>query len=176
MPAKAGPAALIMRLRREIHRNLGSCLSPHNAWLQTLGLETLALRIEKSSANALAIAQFLEGRSKVLSVNYPGLISSRFHDIAASQFKGRFGGILTFELSGKDECFRCMDSLTMVRRATNVNDNKTLAIHPASTIFVDYSAEDRERMRVSDRMIRLSTGIEDLEDILEDLQQGLDKV
>ena len=172
---KVGPGALIMRLRREIHRNTGSCLSPHNAWLQSLGLETLALRIEKSCANALAIAEFLQSQARVRSVNYPGLEASPFHAIAKEQFKGRFGGILTFELINKTECFRLMDSLTIIRRATNVNDNKTLILHPASTIFADYPAAQREKnMGVSDQLIRLSVGIEDVEDIINDLKQGLE--
>jgi O-acetylhomoserine (thiol)-lyase len=174
--AKVGPAALIMRLRREIHRNIGSCLSPHNAWLQSLGLETLALRIDKSSANALAVAQFLDTDKKAMAVNYPGLPSSRFHEVANRQFNGKFSGLLTFELNSKDECFRFMDSLAMIRRATNINDNKTLVLHPASTIFADYPAPERERMQVSERLLRLSVGIEDVEDIINDIQQGLDKV
>jgi O-acetylhomoserine (thiol)-lyase len=173
---KVGPAALIMRLRREIHRNLGSCLSPHNAWMQTLGLETIALRIDKSSVNALAVAQYLSTQEKVLSVNYPGLATSRFHAVATCQFGNKFGGLLTFELNTKEECFKFMDALGMIRRATNLNDNKTLIIHPASTIFADYSVEERERMQVNERLIRLSVGIEDAEDILEDIKQGLDKI
>lgn len=171
---KVGPGALIYRLRREIYRNLGSCLSPHNAWLQILGLETLALRIDRSSNNALAIARFLESEKKVKSVNYPGLLSSEFHKVAVKQFNGKFGGILTFELNSKDECFRFMDKLSVIRRATNLNDNKTLIIHPASTIFSDYSIKERDKMRVNEQLIRLSVGIEDVEDLLEDIKQGLE--
>ena len=174
--AKAGPAALIMRLRREVHRNLGSCLSPHNAWLQALGLETLDLRVAKSSANALAVARFLRDHAKVRTVNYPGLPSSRFHTVALHQFKNGFGGLLTFELESKEECFRFMDSLSMIRRATNLNDNKTLILHPASTIFADYPPQERERMQVNERLIRLSVGIEDAQDIIDDIRQGLGQV
>jgi O-acetylhomoserine (thiol)-lyase len=173
---KVGPGALIMRLCREIHRNVGSCLSPHNAWLQSLGLETLSLRIDKSSANAMAVAHFLKTQKRVLTVNYPGLKSSRYHDIANRQFNGKFSGLLTFELNSKDECFRFMDNLVMIRRATNINDNKSLILHPASTIFVDYPAPQREQMQVNERLLRLSVGIEDLEDIITDIQQGLDKL
>jgi O-acetylhomoserine (thiol)-lyase len=173
---KAGPGAFIMRLRREIHRNVGSCLSPHNAWLQSLGLETLALRIDKSGANAFAVASFLSKHPKVKQVNYPGLSSSRFFEIVQHQFNGKPGGLLTFELGDKGECFRFLDSLTMIRRATNLNDNKSLIIHPASTIFADYPAVERERMLVNERLIRLSVGIEDINDIIEDIQQGLDKL
>lgn len=172
---KFGPGALISRLRHEIHRNTGACMSPHNAWLQTLGLETLALRIDRSSDNALAVANFLTAHPKVKTVNYPGLPGSTGYAISRRQFGGKFGGLLTFELCSKEECFRFMDSLTMVRRATNLNDNKSLILHPASTIFADYPAEEREKMMVNERLLRLAVGIEDTDDIIQDLQQGLEK-
>ncbi len=171
---KSGPGAFLVRLRREVHRNCGSCMSPHTAWLQTLGLETLALRIERSSANAMAVAEFLASAEKIRIVNYPGLSNSGSFEIAKRQFGERYGGLLTFELNSKEECFKFMDSLTMIRRATNINDNKTLIIHPASTIFCDYSEAERNKMLVNDRLIRLSVGIEDKEDIVADLQKGLD--
>jgi O-acetylhomoserine (thiol)-lyase len=168
-----GPFALLMRIRREINRNLGTCLSPHNAYLQALGLETLALRVEKSCSNALAVASFLDKHPKVRSVNYPGLPEAPFFEIAGKQFKKRFGGLLTFELGNKDECFRFMDSLKVIRRATNLNDNKTLIIHPASTIFCEYSEDERTAMNIPQSLIRLAVGIEDSEDIIDDLSNGL---
>ncbi len=171
-----GQGAFIMRLRREVYRNTGACLSPHNAWLQTLGLETLSLRIDKSSRNALAIAQYLQSAPKVLSVNYPGLETSPWYSIASKQFSNGFGGLLTFEFSNKEESFRYMDSLKLIRKATNLNDNKTLIIHPASTIFADYNAEERLQMGISDGLIRLSVGIEDVEDLIDDLKQGLNSL
>jgi O-acetylhomoserine (thiol)-lyase len=112
----------------------------------------------------------------VKSVNYPGLARSQFHAIAKRQFGRGFGGLVTFELGGKEACFRFMDSLKMIRKATNLNDNKTLILHPASTIFSDYPAEERERMHVTDGLVRLATGIEDTQDIIDDLAQGLEKV
>ncbi len=169
---KYGPYALINHLRREVYRNIGSCLSPHSAWLQTLGLETMALRIERSCANAFTIAKFLSEQSAVSSVNYPGLADSAYSKIAEKQFKRRFGGLLTFDLGTKEDCFRFMDSLKIIRRATNLNDNKTLIIHPASTLFCEYSEEQRREMRVGEGMIRLAVGIEDPEDLIEDLKQG----
>lgn len=171
---KSGPGALLVRLRREVHRNCGSCMSPHTAWLQTLGLETLALRIERSSTNALAVAEFLAGSEKIRAVNYPGYEKTKSFEIAKRQFNGKYGGLLTFELNSKEECFKFMDSLAMIRRATNINDNKTLIIHPASTIFCDYSEDERNKMLVNDQLIRLSVGIEDKEDLIADLQKGLD--
>ncbi len=173
---KYGPYALINHLRREVYRNIGSCLSPHNAWLQTLGLETMALRIERSCANAFAIAKFLKEQPAISSVNYPGLEDSPYHNMAISQFKGMGGGLLTFNLGTKDKCFRFMDGLKIIRRATNLNDNKTLIIHPASTIFCEYSEEQRKEMGVDDGMIRIATGIEESEDLIEDLKRGLDSI
>lgn len=168
-----GPYTLLMRLRREVYRNLGACFSPHNAYLQTLGLETLAMRVEKGCANALEIARFLEGHANVKAVSYPGLNASPFHEVARRQFGGRFGGLLTFDLDSREQCFRFMDSLKIIRRATNLNDNKTLIIHPASTIFADYSSEERSTMGVTETMIRVAAGIEDTDDLIEDIKQGL---
>lgn len=167
---KFGPNALLGSLRREVYRNLGACMSPHNAYLQALGLETLSLRIDKSCANTLAIAQWLESLPMVACVNYPGLSTSPHHAIAQAQFPRGCGGILTFELGSKDECFAFADALKLVRRATNINDNKTLILHPASTIFCEYSADQRVAMGVPDTLLRLSVGIEDTGDIIEDLE------
>jgi O-acetylhomoserine (thiol)-lyase len=161
-------------MRADVYRNLGSCLSPHNAYLQTLGLETLSLRAQRSCENALAVAQYLErGHERIRSVNYPGLTSSPYHSIAKRQFPHGFGGILTFTLGSKTECFALMDRLRLIRRATNINDNKSLILHPASTIYCEYSPVEKEEMQVSESMLRLSVGIEDVDDIIEDLQAGL---
>ena len=168
-----GPGAFIMSLRKDVYRNTGSCLSAHNAWLQILGLETLPLRTARSSSNAFEIAAFLQKRQRVLSVNYPGLPSSAWYHNAVRQFSGGFGGILTFELDGKEECFRFMDSLEIIRKATNLNDNKTLVIHPASTIFSDFTEKERTEMGISERLVRLSVGIEDVEDLKADIKGGL---
>jgi O-acetylhomoserine (thiol)-lyase len=168
-----GSGAFLAYLRHEVYRNEGACLSPHNASLQTLGLETLSLRIDKSSANALAIAQWLHGQPKVRSVNYPQLDSYPEKELAARLFPRGVGGILTFDLASREQCYAFQDALQLVRRATNINDNKTLIIHPASTIFCEYSTEDKASMGVRDTMLRLSVGIEDVEDILEDLGRGL---
>lgn len=170
---KYGEFALVTKLKREVYRNLGACLSPHNAYLQTLGLETLSLRIDKSCSNTLQISEYLETCKKIRSVNYPGLKSSRYHEIAKAQFKGKFGGILTFELENKDMCYAFMDGLKLIKRATNLNDNKTLILHPASTIFCEYSLEEKKEMGVSESMLRLAVGIEDVEDIIEDINLSL---
>lgn len=168
-----GPFALLVALRREISRNIGACLAPHNAYLQTLGLETLALRVDKSCANALALAELLQDHPAVERVSYPGLAAHPDHELARRQFNGRFGGILTFELADRDSCFAFLDKLRLVRRATNINDNKTLAIHPASTIFTEFSPEERGRMGVPEGLVRISAGIEDFADLREDIAQAL---
>lgn len=168
-----GPFALLAALRREIARDLGACLAPHNAYLQTLGLETLALRVEQSCANALELARFLAGQPGVRKVNYPGLEEHPDHELARRQFNGRFGGILTFELADRQACFALLDKLQLIRRATNINDNKTLAIHPASTIFTEFGAAQREAMGVTEGLLRISAGIEDPADLQDDLRQAL---
>jgi O-acetylhomoserine (thiol)-lyase len=170
---KMGPMALLGALRREVYRNIGACLAPHHAYLQSLGLETMSLRIEKSCANALTVARFLEQHAKVAGVNYPGLENSGYHEIAAKQFKNRFGGILTFDLQSRDDCFTLINKLQLARRASNVNDNKTLVLHPASTIFCEYPEKELAAMNIRQTMIRLSVGIEDVSDIIHDLEGGL---
>jgi O-acetylhomoserine (thiol)-lyase len=143
--------ALLGALRREVYRNIGSCLAPHHAYLQSLGLETMSLRIEKSCANALTVARFLQEHKKVAAVNYPGLKESEYHEVAAKQFANRFGGILTFDLQSRNACFAFINKLKLIRRASNVNDNKTLVLHPASTIFCEYPEKQLEEMNIRQR-------------------------
>lgn len=168
-----GPFAFINKLRREVYRNLGSCLSPHNAYLQSLGLETLALRIDAASSNSIKIAEFLEGAPEVQDVNYPGLVFSKYYEIAGKLFGGNFGSLLTFDLGSKAACFKFMNDLQIIRRATNLQDNRTLILHPASTIFCEYSPELKEEMGVRETMIRLAVGIEDIDDLISDMKNAL---
>ena len=171
---KFGLFAFISRLRREVFRNTGACLSAHNAYLQSLGLETLALRVDQSCANTLKIAEFLQGSSRVRSVHYPGLASSPFYAAAKAQFGARTGAVLTFDLGSREECFRFINALQLLRRATNLHDNRTLVIHPASTIFCEYDAAQLQRMGVRTTMVRVSVGIEDVRDLIADIQQSLE--
>jgi O-acetylhomoserine (thiol)-lyase len=173
---KYGPFALITKLKREVYRDLGSCLSPNNAYLQSLGMETMGLRIERSCSNALKLAGYLEGTAKAGNVNYPGLESSPYHELGKTQFEGGCGGILTFELESREACFSFMDNLKLIKRSTNINDNKTLILHPATTIFCEYSEAERAAMGVGDSMLRLSVGIEDVEDIREDINLGMETI
>ncbi len=169
---KQGQMALIAALRQEVYRNVGACLSPHNAYLQALGLETMSLRIEKSCANTMFLANYLEKHPRVKSVNYPGLKSSSYQELARRQFGNRYGGVMTFDLESEDQCFTFANSLQLIRRATNINDNKTLILHPSSTIFAEYSEDEKLDMGVPQTMLRLSVGIEDHEDLIEDLEEG----
>jgi O-acetylhomoserine (thiol)-lyase len=165
--------AFIAKLRKEVSRNIGACLSAHNAYLQTLGLETFDLRIKKSSQNAQILAEWLEKQQQITHVNYPGLISSVFHETSKNQFGNLHGALLTFNLSEKEYCFAFMNNLKLIRRATNLNDNKTLIIHPASTIYCEYPPEVRKELGVSDTLIRLAVGIEEPEDLIGDILQSL---
>jgi len=173
---KYGKMALISGLRQEVYRNVGACLSPHNAFLQSLGLETMGLRIDKSCQNALLIADFLQHHPKVVDVHYPGLQNSAYYSTATSQFNDKYGGLLTFDLDSIEHCFSLINRLQVIRRATNINDNKTLILHPASTIFAEYSEEERTVMAIRPTMLRLSVGIEDYEDLIDDLERGLESI
>jgi O-acetylhomoserine (thiol)-lyase len=168
--------AFLARLRKEVHRNLGACMSPHTAYLHNLGLETLSLRMEKICENALKIARFLEENNNVIRVNYPGLASSSYHELAKNQFNGRYGGVLSFELRDKPACFQFLNQLKIIRRASNLGDNTSLIIHPASTIFREFTHKEKSTMGVTEEMIRLSIGIENLDDLLEDIKQALNKI
>ncbi|MBD3421808.1 MAG: aminotransferase class V-fold PLP-dependent enzyme [Chitinivibrionales bacterium] len=171
-----GPATFLMKVRREVYRNTGACLSPNNAWLQTLGLETLSMRIDKSCASAQRIAEFLATHPHIARVRYPGLSSHPHHTIAMRQFGGKCGALLSFELASQEQCFAVIDQLKLITRATNLNDNRTLIIHPASTIFCEFTPEENEAMQVPGTLVRLAVGIEDTQDIIDDLSQALEQI
>jgi len=153
-----GQFAFLARLRKEVYRNFGACMSPQSAYLQTLGLETLSLRVSKSCDNALFIARSLEKNPKIKTINYPGLESSEYYHLSRTQFQNdsnegfASGGVISFELESRDAAFELINQLKLIKRATNINDNKSLIIHPASTIFVDFSSNDRKEMGVTDSL------------------------
>lgn len=159
-------------LRKDLLMNLGGYMTPHAAYMQTLGLETLEVRYKMQQSNAMAVAEGLQG-IKGVKVCYPGLPDNPYHEICKRQFGGQYGAMLTLTLPSEKDCFRFIDSLRIVCRATNLFDNRSLAIHPASTIFGTLDRATREEMDVSDRLIRLSIGLEDPEDILEDIKNSL---
>ena len=169
-----GPAAYIGRVRTVLLRNTGAALSPFNAFLFLQGLETLPLRMERHSANALAVARQLEGHSAVQWVNYPGLESSPYHDVAKRLLSGGFGGLVTFGITGGREAGqRFIESLELFSHLANIGDAKSLAIHNASTTHSQLNEEELAASGVTQDTVRLSVGIEHIEDILADLEQAL---
>jgi O-acetylhomoserine (thiol)-lyase len=172
---KFGPFAFNAKLRREIHRNMGACLSPYHAYLQSIGLESLALRFERAGENCLNLANFLQQQKNIKTVNYPGLENSPFYKTGTRQFGKYPGAILTLELENRRDCFHFLNKLQLISRATNLYDNRSLAIHPASTIYCDYDPELMRKLGVSDSLIRLSAGIEDISDLQNDILNALTK-
>ena len=170
---KFGPFAFKVKLRKEIQRNLGACLSPFNAYLQSLGLETLALRFDKSGYNCIKIAEYLQNEKSIKQVNYPGLTTSAFYDLGIKQFGKYPGAMLTVNFETRQDSFDFTNKLKVIRRATNIYDNKTVIIHPASTIFCDFSYETLQKISVPDTLLRLSAGIEDLHDLIADIDGAL---
>ena len=153
--------------------NLGAYMTPHVAYMQTLGLETLAVRYDKQTQNALAMAEALQQMPEVQGVRYPGLQTDAFHDVAVRQFGERPGAMLTLELESREACFRFLDRLQLICRATNLFDNRSLAIHPASTIFGNFTDEQRREMDILDNLIRFSVGLESPIDLIADIQAAL---
>jgi len=166
--------AFLFRTRILLLRDLGPCLSPFNAFLFLQGLETLTLRQRKHSENALEVAAFLKGHPLVSWVNYPGLPDHPSHATAARYLQGRYGALVGFGIKGGLEAGkRFIESVRLLSHLANIGDAKSLVIHPASTTHQQLSREEQEATGVTDDYIRLSIGIEDAEDIQEDIDQAL---
>lgn len=163
------------RLHDEMLFNLGAYMTPHVAYMQNLGLENLKARYTMQSANTIELAERLKTLPGIRAVNYVGLPDNRFHEIAMRQFGGTAGCMFTIDLDSKVACFRFINRLKLIRRATNLFDNRTLAIHPASTIFGPFSDEQRRAMDILDTTIRISVGLESVDDLFEDFRQALDE-
>jgi O-acetylhomoserine (thiol)-lyase len=169
-----GDFGYTMKCRMETLRTLGPALSPFNAWILLQGLETLHVRMERHVSNALAVARFLESHPQVGWVSFPGLESSRYHALAKKYMPKGAGAIMTFGIKGGvDAGVRFIEGLQFFSHLANVGDAKTLVIHPASTTHRQLSEEEQLRAGVTPDMIRLSIGIEDIDDILWDLDQAL---
>jgi O-acetylhomoserine (thiol)-lyase len=179
LPDALAPIAFALRFRTGPLRNLGACLSPDNAWIFLQGTETLALRMERHNENAQKVAEHLARHPKVAWVRYPGLASDPAHAIAARQFAGRFGGMVVFGikdgagLSGRERGERFIDALSLFSNLANVGDAKSLAIHPASTTHSQLSDREQREAGVLPELVRLSIGIEHVDDIIADLDQAL---
>jgi O-acetylhomoserine (thiol)-lyase len=161
------------RVKYELLFNLGAYMTPQAAYMQTLGLETLDVRYQRQAGNALWLAQQLSEMPSIKQVNYIGLESNPYHELAQQQFGKTSGAMLTIDLESKNACFKFLNRLKLVHRATNLFDSRTLAIHPASTIFGNFKDEQLQQMDVRQTTIRLSIGLEDKEDILNDIKQAL---
>nr|WP_321408740.1 aminotransferase class V-fold PLP-dependent enzyme [uncultured Carboxylicivirga sp.] len=172
--AKFGQNALVARIRKEIFRHLGGTMTAHTAHYMNMGLDIMALRVNKCVENCMALAEYFESHSKIKSYRYPGSDTHEGYGLAVKQFEGKPGAVMTFDLESQEACFQFYNRLQLIRRATNLNDNKTLAIHPASTIYAEFTDEEKEEMGIRSTMIRLSVGIEDSEDIIADFNQALD--
>ena len=169
-----GPAAYIGRVRTVLLRNLGAAISPFNAFLLLQGLETLPLRIERHSANALAVARHLEQQDAVIWVNYPGLDSSPYKEVADRVLTGGYGGLVTFGIVGGLEAGQAfIESLELFSHLANIGDAKSLAIHNATTTHSQLNDEELAASGVTQDTVRLSVGIENIDDILGDLDQAL---
>ena len=138
-----------------------------------LGMETLGLRMERCCHNALALAQFLESQEGV-KVNYPGLESSPWHGIADEQLHGGYGAIITIRVGSKEKAFAVMNKLTIPQIVSNIGDTKTLIVHPESTLNAHSTEQEKLDANVYDDMIRISVGIEDVEDLIEDFRKALE--
>jgi O-acetylhomoserine (thiol)-lyase len=174
---RKGSLAYLDKVWREHHINFGTTQAPLNAYLTMLGLDTLALRMERHSENAEKVAKFLTDHSKVTWVNYPGLSDNPSYQTAKEQFgEAGFGGLLSFGLKDQDQCFKFINNLKMIYHIANLGDCKTLVIHPYSSQYLSFAEETRLELSITPDLIRLSVGIEGIGDIIHDLEQALQAV
>jgi len=172
-----GNIAFIIRARVEGLRDYGSSLSPFNAFLLLQGIETLSLRLDRITSNALELAKWLEKHPQVENVNYPGLETSPFHGLAKKYLKNGFGGVLAFKIKGtKETADKFVNNVQLVSHLANVGDAKTLIIHPSSTTHEQLSVEEQKASGVEPGVLRISVGFEHIEDIKADLEQAFQKV
>ncbi|MBC7085806.1 MAG: O-acetylhomoserine aminocarboxypropyltransferase/cysteine synthase [Methanomethylovorans sp.] len=172
-----GNVAFIFKVRLQLLRDTGAAISPFNSFLLLQGLETLHLRIQRHSENAAKVAEFLSAHPKVSWVNYPGLPDHPSHKLASTYLKGGYGALMGFGVKGGSEAGkRFIDNLKLFSHLANIGDSKSLVIHPASTTHQQLTLEEQMATGVTPDYIRLSIGIEDIEDIIADLKQALEKV
>jgi len=170
-----GKNAFIAKLKKQTFRNIGACLSAQSAYMLSLGLETLALRADRTNENIKQLAQFLSNHPKIKSVNYPNLEGNRYKKNADEYFLFA-GSVLTFDLENKADAYRFMNHLQLIRRATNIQDNKSLIIAPFHTIYAEYSDEEKRSFGLREGTLRLSVGIEDIDDLVNDITSALETI
>jgi O-acetylhomoserine (thiol)-lyase len=172
-----GNIAFIIRARVEGLRDYGAALSPFNAFLLLQGLETLSLRVERHVENTLKLAKYLQKNENVLSVNYPSLEGNDSYPLAQKYFPKGSGGVLTFEIKGgKESAIQFINALQLVSHLANVGDAKTLAIHPASTTHEQLTIDEQLASGVTPNLVRISVGIEHIDDIIADIEQAFAKI
>ncbi len=171
----AGPAAFITKLRTHILRDIGACQSPFNSWVTMLGLETLSLRMQRHSENALEVAKFLDKHPMVTQVDYPALKGNKYYSLAKKYLKRGASGIISFEIKGGREAgAKFCDSLKLLRIVANLGDTRSMVSHPATTTHSQLSEDQLNAAGISGATIRLSIGIENAEDIIADISQALE--
>jgi len=163
-----------LRVRLALLRDLGAAPSPFNSWLYIQGLETLSLRMRQHSSSALKIAKFLESHPRVKRVNYPGLESNKNHNLALKYFSGGYSGLLSFEVDSLDSAKTIANSTEIFKLVVNIGDSKSIITHPASTTHQQLSAQELVDAGVPAGLIRLSVGLEDTDDLIDDLAKALD--
>ncbi|HNV96005.1 MAG TPA: O-acetylhomoserine aminocarboxypropyltransferase/cysteine synthase [Bacteroidales bacterium] len=173
---KFGKAAFIAKARLENMRDFGPCISPFNAFQLLIGIETLSLRARQHAQNAMAVAEYLNAHPEFKNVLYPGLKNHPYHPLALKYLKNGFGGVLSFELNDrKERAIRFIESLELISHLANVGDVRTLIIIPSATTHEQLSEDEQRKAGISPTLIRLSVGIEHVDDIINDIEQALKK-
>jgi O-acetylhomoserine (thiol)-lyase len=176
LPAALAPIAYALRLRTVPLRNLGACISPDNAWIFIQGVETLNLRMDRHSSNALLVAQWLKKHPKVQWVRYPGLPDDPSYKTASKYLKKGFGGMVVFGIKGgSDSGRKFIDNLKLISHLANVGDAKSLALHPASTSHSQLTEEQQRAGGLTPELVRLSIGLEHIDDITDDIEQAIQR-
>jgi len=174
LPDPLRPLAFILRMRTGPLRNLGACIAPDNSWMFLQGIETLPLRMERHCANALAVAQYLQGHPQVEWLRYPGLETDPMFQLNQKYLRGKGGSMVVFGIrGGKPAGSRFIDSLKLISHLANVGDAKSLAIHPATTTHSQLTEDQQRDGGISPELIRLSIGLEHVDDLFADLEQAL---
>ena len=166
-----GAMGYLLRLRSHMLMNFGGCAAPLNIFLTGVGLDTLELRMERSCNNALALAEFLNNEG--IQVNYLGLSNNQYHNLAKEQFNNHFGTMLTLRLGSREAAFKFINSLKFALNVSNIGDARTLVVHPASTIFLHATKEEKEQAGVTEDLVRVSVGLENIEDLISDFSAAL---
>jgi O-acetylhomoserine (thiol)-lyase len=174
---RKGPLAYLDKVWREHHINFGTTQAPLHSYLTMIGLDTLALRMERHMENAMTVARYLQGRKEIAWLNYPGLEDNSSHKTARKQFGNKgYCGLMAFGLGDQETCFRFINNLKMIYHLANLGDCKTLVIHPYSSQYISFDDPTRQKLSIHPDLLRLSVGIEAAEDICDDLGQALDSL